>query len=546
MTLLESPDLANKDEELKLVAERPATLVHSAVADAMDTCLMRIECGFTRGFAGLQLIGNTSEVCRDGKERARAALEDLGLFIPAQRLVVSLTPADVKKDGSHLDLPVAVSIALLLLPTEPAIDPSRWLFAAELGLKGELRPVRGVVSFAVAAMAKRMSGMVVAMENLEELGVVKALGRQDPPLHILGFSTLKEVLAWMGTGSLMHATLAGTAPIAAVAEGPNFDDMVLTPELETAALVIGAGQHSLLLRGTPGTGKSMFAARLASILPPLERDEHIEAMRIHSAVAERLARGLLGGRPPFRAPHHQASAAAVLGGGEQPGELALAHGGVLFLDELPEFRRDLIEALREPLETGEIRVSRTRRKLTWKARIILLAACNNCPCGWAGSARRTCHCSSQRQIQYNQRLSGPILDRIDLHINVPEPVERSGDLLAALRHAVSKTEGMRVRVAAAREFGRARNRTFGVTCNRDLEPKHLAAASGLSESAFAALVNRHVPGSASRRAAVRSLRVARTVADLAASDVIRDEDLKRAWGWQAEPAALARGELVLR
>lgn len=526
------------------------TLVNTAVTDAMDTRLLQIECGFTRGFAGMQLIGNASEVCKDGKERARAALEQLGLHLPPRRLVVSLTPADVKKDGSHLDLPIAVSLAMLLSEKSPRIAPERWVFAAEVGLSGELRPVKGVVSFAIAALAAGLEGIIVAPENLEELSVLAALrpGDEGLALKAMGFETLREVLGWVyGEGCAQAVTMP---PLRTARPDPlvrhNFDDMILHPLLEKAAIVACAGMHSLLLRGSPGTGKSMLASRLASILPPLAREEHIEAMRIYSGLSDRLPAALLNGLPPFRAPHHQASAAAILGGPETPGEMALAHGGVLFLDELPEYRRDLLEALREPLETGEIRVSRSRRKVIWKCRVILVAACNNCPCGWNGSSRRTCSCATTRIHAYAGRISGPILDRIDMHVNMPEPDFDTASLFLRLGDTVQRQQTARMRevVERVRQLAERRNREHGVSFNAGLEAKHLTAVSGLSTEAFGALVNQRIPRSASSRSVLRCLRVARTLADVAGSAVLREEDVDQAWRWQAERSAQERGDAV--
>jgi magnesium chelatase family protein len=237
----------------------------------------------------------------------------------------------------------------------------------------------------------------------------------------------------------------------------------------------------------------------------------------------------------------------VLGNPDAPGELSLAHGGVLFLDELPEFRRDLLEALREPLETGEIRVSRARRKLSWTSRALLVAACNNCPCGWFGSARKPCACQMSRLLAYRQRLSGPILDRIDLHVNVPEQEVASADLFTQLaaHGAMGRTVLMRSKVAQARERAMSRNSVFGARFNCDLAPRHLVAATGLSADVFAGFVNQHVPKTATNRSIVRAVRVARTLADLDNVDVVRAADFAEAWTWQAEKAAQGRGEEVL-
>lgn len=575
--------------------ESVPTVVHAGLADAMETGLLTIECGFVRGFAGLQLIGNASEVCRDGKERARAALEALGIHIPAQRLVVSLTPADVKKDGNHFDLPVAVSLDLLITQRPARVVPARWLFAAELGLDGELRPVRGVVAFTIAAMAAGLEGLVIAAGNVGEVAALTALA-EDVRVQVRSFRMLGEVLAWLHGESEASAGLvdleqvaseaarrresgegdergtrsgvrrlkpAGVAPesqgeVVAVGcggsderarrrrIGVDFDDMILTPDLELAAVAVCAGDHSLLLCGAPGTGKSMLSARLPSILPPLARDEHIDAMRIYSTCAERLPDALLQGRPPFRAPHHQASAAAILGTPELPGELSLAHGGILFLDELPEFRRDLLESLREPLETGEIRVSRSRKKVVWQARVVLVAACNNCPCGWAGSTRKECKCSQGRLFAYRARLSGPILERIDLHVNMPEPDDATASLFLRLESGdeVSRTEKMARAVVLARQRAAERNARFGVVANASLKAQHMIAASGLPSAAFAEMVNAVVPNTVSSRSALRCLRVARTLADVAGREAISEAELRQAWRWHSQNAARDRGEVM--
>jgi len=520
----------------------------------MDTALTEVECGFARGFAGVQLIGNTSDICRNGKERARAALEHLGFLFPPQKILINLAPADVRMDGNHLDLPMAVSLSLLVSAARPKVEFRQWLFAGELGLFGELKPIRGVVSFAISAARAGFAGIVVPEGNLREIAALRRVKLPNfESLQIRAFSCLREVLDWLRSPDKV-CNDEENHPLPPFAKGgPDFDDMCLTPVVELAALAAATGLHSMLMRGTPGSGKSMLAARLPSLLPVMERDRHIEAMSIHSSHSERLGEGLLAGRPVWRAPHHHASAGALLGTAESPGELSLAHGGVLFLDEFPEFRRDLLESLREPLETGEVSLSRTKRKVVWKSRILLLGACNNCPCGWAGSLRRACDCPASRMLAYRQKLSGPVLDRIDIHLNMPELPGDAADLFLRLRNqragsdaGVRKTEELARRVRVARSFGADRNRRFHAEVNRDLPADGLIEASGLTPDDFAGIVNGIIPASTSNRSTIRAIKVARTLADLSGSTVIRGADLVQAWSWQAEKAAEDRGELVLQ
>ncbi len=528
------------------------TLVHTATTEAMDTRLVQVESTFTRGFAGLQVIGNTSEVCRDGKERAKAALENLGIYLPNQRLVISLTPADLKKDGNHFDLPIAVSIALLLTETPPRQNPAQWLFAAELGLSGELKPVRSIVSFALAAVAQNVNGLIVANANLADVGILTTFAQPHlQKLQILGFDSLSGVLDWLFDGSSDEAQAphGKTLPINKQwYSSVSFDDMALSPAMQRAATAAVAGVHSLLLRGSPGSGKSMFATRLPSIMPTMPEHEHLEVLRIVSNYRDRIPKNLLAGQPPFRSPHHQTSAAALLGGADQPGELSLAHGGILFLDELPEFRRDLLEALREPLETGVVHVARAKRKLVWQARTILIAACNNCPCGWFGSVKRRCSCAHSQLIAYWNRLSGPVIDRIDMHLNMPESAFDPATLLLQLANhqRSSATQEMRAAVLRARAFAKTRNQNFQIEFNSQLRAQDMLAAAKINETTFTVLIDKYTPRGASQRALLRSLRVARTLADLDESESLRDVDLQQAWQWQAEHAARERGEDAFR
>lgn len=521
----------------------PPIVVCTAVADALTTHLVRVEGCFTRGYSGVRIIGNTTEICRDGRERARSALESLGIASPGRSLALSFTPADLKMDGNHLDLAIALVLALVIRG-EPAkcIATDRWLFAAELGLDGALKGVKSAVSYAVSAARASLAGIVLAQENASDLEAVLRTGHPTfANLRIETFRSLQEVLAWCDSGAAAQdrtfssRTSAGerSREIESPSQDrPTFDDMVLDPQTREVALVVAAGGHSLLLRGAPGTGKSMLAARLPAITPPLPSDHHLEAMRIHSMTSERLPAWLLAGLSPFRAPHHHASAAAVLGSGHSPGEIALAHGGYLFLDEFPEFRRDLIEALREPLETGDIRVARSQRRLEWKCQFVLVAACNDCPCGWFGSKRRPCHCAHRKILQYQQRLSGPILDRIDLHYKMAEPSGDDGDYLLVGSDTSGQTEAMREQVLSARHFAASRNRSLGVATNAELRGRPLIDATGLDDARLRSFLTQVLPGATTRRSLIRVLRMARTLADLRQAGTVDLEDLSKAAAWR--------------
>lgn len=521
--------------------------IKSAICDGQATRLVTIECSSTRGFPGLHLLGNTDAICREGRERARTVLENEGLQLPPRRLVLSLAPADIPKDGNHFDLAFALVLAVLIRGNPPGHDPRKWLFAAELGLDGGLRPVRRIIPFAIEAVRQGLRGIVISPGNLRELQALSRYGtRQLRRLQVVPFARFGEVLTWFTTGGPLPLPEAGPATGEGAAESlPNFDDMVLTTEQETLAMTCAAGRHNLLLRGSPGTGKSMFAARLPSLLLAMPGPRHMEALQIHSNGPGPLAPPLLRGVPPFRSPHHGASAAAVLGTPDEPGEISLAHGGILFLDELPEFRRDLLEALREPLETGEVRVARARRKVTWQADIILVAACNNCPCGWAGSPRRRCQCPTQKAQAYNQRLSGPVQERIDLHFNMPENSQSPDQIFAGLHRpdaGQGTTERLRRSVADALEFAAPRHHSLGVSGNSELTPPMLEASSGLKREDFLTLIRDQFPAHLSGRAVTRGLRVARTLADLEKSPAIRKAHLIQSRNWQADLSARDRGE----
>ena len=500
-----------------------------------------------RGFCGLTLIGSHSEVCRSGLNRAHTALENMNIKIPQRKIVLSVVPADLKTDGNQFDLPFAVSVAVLVTKKQPVVDLSQWLFAAEISLDGTLRPIRGAISVALSAMAAGLKGIMLSFENATELQAIADLPAQSiTPIQIFGAKHLKEVLAWI----FEDASEKGARPqllkpkqrVITKKKLPNFDDMLLTKSLFKLALVVAVGQHSLCLYGTPGTGKSMFAHRLPSILPAMQADDLIVALRIHSSCLSRLSHEILLGVPPFRSPHHQTSAQALLGVPETPGEISLAYGGILFLDELPEFRRDLIESLREPLETGVVQVSRARRKVSWQAKTVLVAASNNCPCGWLGSAKRKCYCPTAKVLAYKRKLSGPILDRIDLHVNMQE---NSSQKTALVVQAVDKKDQTDILARQAQEIqtrAARRNRMFGVYYNRELNLGHLVQLSKRSSKELGFMIDKYTNSCLSSRGSLRLLRVARTLADIEKRDEILEQDIQQALSWNHESAAIERGD----
>jgi len=521
--------------------------VWSATSAGGDVVPVRIECTMGKGFSGIIMIGGIGQICEDGKERAKAALERLGWTAPARKTIISVSPGDAKVDRNHLDLAFCIALSGVMNAGQWQVDPSVWLFAAEVGLNGELRPVAGAVAWASAAMSGGFRGIVVAEGNLRELDCMKRInGGLDRAFDCLGFSTIKDVLDWLESGTYEDSLTVVNALPPAHREEPSsdFDDMHLSEEQRLLACVVAAGCHSLFMRGSPGTGKSMFAKRIPSILPEMPPDQHIKSLKIYSAAHAHVPTRIISGRPPFRNPHHYTSLAAIVGTVDQPGELSLASGGVLFLDELPEFRRDVLEGLREPLESGEIAVSRALGKQTWAADLVLLAAANNCPCGWAGSRRRRCECPPSRLNAYRNRLSGPLLDRIDIHVNMPETSNQVASLLNGPVSRIGQTEAMKDIVGQARDRARLRAKQTGVLLSKDIPPNRIFESLGLPGDKAEALVTRVVSNNVSTRSLLRCLRVTRTIADIMGRDVIHEDDLQLAWSWQSYPAAKKRGEVI--